>query len=432
MAYKPDTIFALATAPGKAGVAVIRVSGSLAGAAGIALFDDLPKPRLASLRVLKNADGGRLDQALVLYFPEKNSFTGEEVIELHLHGSVAVVNAVLRVLSDMDGLRLAEAGEFTRRALENGCLDLAQVEGLADLIDAETEAQRRQALRVLSGDLGDLAGGWRTDLIRAAALLEATIDFVDEEVPVDVTPEVQTLLSGVRKELATEISGVDTAERIRTGFEVAILGAPNVGKSTLLNALAGREAAITSEYAGTTRDVIEVRMDLNGLPVTLLDTAGLRETSDHVEGIGIERAKARAKAADLRVFLIEQGQHPDFDPLPEDILRTAKADLTNDATGAVSGMTGQGVSELVQEITDTLSDRAGRSGIATRERHRTAMVRANDNLSAAHEVLAFGPDHYEIAAEELRSAIRALDSIVGRVDVENLLDEIFSSFCIGK
>ncbi len=432
MAFVPDTIFALATAPGKAGVAVIRVSGPLSAEAGNGLFGALPQPRVAALRVLKDADGRRLDQALVLYFPEKNSFTGEEVVELHLHGSVAVVNAVLRVLSDMPGLRLAEAGEFTRRALENGCLDLAQVEGLADLIDAETEAQRRQALRVLSGDLGNLAGGWREKLIRAAALLEATIDFADEEVPVDVTPEVQGLLGEVRTELTQEISGVDTAERIRTGFEVAILGAPNVGKSTLLNALAGREAAITSEYAGTTRDVIEVRMDLNGLPVTLLDTAGLRETEDHVEGIGIERARERAKAADLRVFLVEEGQHPDFEPLPGDIVRAAKADVLQDASGAVSGKTGHGVAELVRDVTAMLSKQAGRSGIATRERHRVAMTRSSESLAAVHAVLALGPDQYEIAAEELRSAIRTLDSIVGRVDVENLLDEIFSSFCIGK
>lgn len=432
MAWVPDTIFALATAPGKSGVAVIRVSGSLAARAGRVLFGELPQPRVASLRLLKDSDGRRLDQALVLYFPERNSFTGEEVIELHLHGSVAVVNSVLRELSDMDGLRMAEAGEFTRRALENGCLDLAQVEGLADLIDAETEAQRQQAMRVLSGDLGNLAGGWREKLIRAAALLEATIDFADEDVPVDVAPEVRELLDLVRSEVSREIAGVETAERIRTGFEVAILGAPNVGKSTLLNALAGREAAITSEYAGTTRDVIEVRMDLNGLPVTLLDTAGLRETQDHVEGIGIERARQRAEAADLRVFLTENGQYPDFEPHPGDLIRSAKADQMSDTTNAVSGKTGLGIAELVQEIATTLSTRAGRSGIATRERHRVAMSRANDNLAAAHEVLALGPGHYEIAAEELRSAIRALDSLVGRVDVENLLDEIFSSFCIGK
>jgi tRNA modification GTPase len=392
----------------------------------------LPEPRFATLKVLKDRDGRRLDQALVLYFPDKNSFTGEEVLELHLHGSTAVVNAVLRELSEMDGLRMAEAGEFTRRALENGCLDLAQVEGLADLIDAETEAQRRQALRVLSGDLGTLAGKWRTDLIRAAALIEATIDFADEDVPVDVTPEVTGLLSGVRGELDVEIAGVDTAERIRSGFEVAILGAPNVGKSTLLNALAGREAAITSEYAGTTRDVIEVRMELNGLPVTLLDTAGLRETDDHVEGIGIERARQRAEAADLRVFLIDGDVLPDIAPLETDVVRAAKADTLAVPQNAISGKTGLGVAELITEITEKLSGQAGRSGVATRERHRIAMKRASESLNAARSVLELGPDHYDIGAEELRTAIRALDSIVGQVDVENLLDEIFSSFCIGK
>ncbi|KPA19837.1 tRNA modification GTPase MnmE [Shimia sp. SK013] len=432
MAYVADTIFALATAPGKAGVAVVRVSGSRAADTGRALFGRLPEPRLAALKLLKDRDGRRLDQALVLYFPEKNSFTGEEVLELHLHGSTAVVNAVLRELSEMDGLRLAEAGEFTRRALENGCLDLAQVEGLADLIDAETEAQRRQALRVLSGDLGNLAGMWRTDLIRAAALIEATIDFADEDVPVDVTPEVTGLLAGVRAELDREIAGVDSAERIRTGFEVAILGAPNVGKSTLLNALAGREAAITSEYAGTTRDVIEVRMELNGLPVTLLDTAGLRETDDHVESIGIERARRRAETADLRVFLVDGDTIPDFAPLENDVVRVAKADTLSDAQNAISGKTGLGVGGLVAEITEKLSVQAGRSGVATRERHRIAMKRASESLNAARAVLELGPDRYDVGAEELRTAIRALDSIVGHVDVENLLDEIFLSFCIGK
>ncbi|PSL17962.1 tRNA uridine-5-carboxymethylaminomethyl(34) synthesis GTPase MnmE [Shimia abyssi] len=432
MAYVPDTIFALATAPGKAGVAVVRVSGSLAAEAGRALFGGLPEPRIASLRLLIDRKGIRLDQALVMYFPEKNSFTGEEVVELHLHGSVAVVNAVLRELADMDGLRLAEAGEFTRRALENGRLDLAQVEGLSDLIESETEAQRRQALRVLSGDLGNLAETWRTKLIRAAALLEATIDFADEDVPVDVTPEVLDLLSDVRTDLARQIAGVSTAERIRIGFEVAILGAPNVGKSTLLNALAGREAAITSEFAGTTRDVIEVRMDLNGLPVTLLDTAGLRDTDDHVEGIGIERALQRAESADLRIFLIEDGKKPEIEPLAGDVVLRSKADTLVDQEGAVSGKTGQGVDQLISHVSALLSSRGAQSGIATRERHRIAMNRSVENLVSAQKLLDMGVDHYDLVAEELRSAIRALDSLVGRVDVENLLDEIFSSFCIGK
>ncbi|MFD1195137.1 tRNA uridine-5-carboxymethylaminomethyl(34) synthesis GTPase MnmE [Seohaeicola saemankumensis] len=427
-----DTIFALATAQGRAGVAVVRISGPESHDVCRALCGDLPAVRIASVRVLSDSAGVRLDEALVLVFEEGASFTGEKVVELHLHGSIAVISAVLRVLSSMPGLRAAEAGEFTRRALENGCIDLAQVEGLADLIDAETEAQRRQALRVLSGDLGKLAEGWRRDLIRAAALLEATIDFADEEVPVDVTPEVSELLTGVRIALARESEGVTTAERIRSGFEVAIVGAPNVGKSTLLNALAGREAAITSEFAGTTRDVIEVRMDIGGIPVTLLDTAGLRETTDAIEEIGIRRARERAAAADLRVFLVEGSDAPDMTPESGDIVLKAKADLLTDKTDAVSGMSGDGIESLIENISNRLSGRLGSLGVATRERHRVAMQRAVLALDAASEKLELGPDLYDLAAEEVRQAVRALESLVGRVDVENLLDEIFSSFCVGK
>lgn len=427
-----DTIFALATAQGKAGVAVIRVSGELAHRAGQQLAGLLPKPRVAGLRLLRGSDGVRLDEALVLVFDSSASFTGEAVVEFQLHGSVAVVAAVLRELSQMAGLRQAEPGEFTRRALENGRLDLAQVEGLADLIESETEAQRRQALRVLSGDLGNKAEGWRKDLIRAAALLEATIDFVDEDVPIDVSPEVNTLLDRVLLSLKSEIAGVSIAERVRSGFEVAIIGAPNVGKSTLLNALAGRDAAITSEFAGTTRDVIEVRMDLSGLPVTLLDTAGLRETEDHVEEIGISRAKQRAGLADLRVFLTEAGKPLDFEPLAGDIVVKAKADLLLDKSNAVSGLSGDGVASLVEMITERLVERTASIGLATRERHRVAMLRAVDALSAAKVLICGQEEMTDIAAEEMRTAIRALDSLVGRIDVENLLDEIFSSFCLGK
>lgn len=427
-----DTIFALATAHGKAGVAVIRVSGPLAHESGRALAGTLPDPRVAGLRVLKDGQGTRLDEALVLVFPDQNSFTGEPVVEFQLHGSTAVTAAVLRVLGEMAGLRQAEPGEFTRRALENGRLNLAQVEGLADLIDAETEAQRRQALCVLSGDLGRRAEIWRKDLIRAAALLEATIDFADEEVPTDVSPEVSALVRRTVSSLRAEIAGVKSAERVRTGFEVAIIGAPNVGKSTLLNALAGRDAAITSEYAGTTRDVIEVRMDLSGLPVTLLDTAGLRETSDKVEEIGIARAKARARLADLRVFLVDGEDQPDFAPEPDDIVLKAKADLLEDKSGAISGVSGEGVSALIERITEILSQRTAAIGIATRERHRLSMLRAVDALETAEQMALGGEDFADIAAEELRTAIRALDSLVGRVDVENVLDEIFASFCLGK
>ncbi|MGB2199887.1 MAG: tRNA uridine-5-carboxymethylaminomethyl(34) synthesis GTPase MnmE [Pseudooceanicola atlanticus] len=426
-----DTIFAQATAPGKAGVAIVRLSGPSSWQAVERLCGSHPEPRVATLKVLKGPDGV-LDQALVLLFEQGASFTGEEVAELHLHGSTAVVSAVLRVLSQMEDLRAADAGEFTRRALENGCLDLAQVEGLADLIDAETEAQRRQALRVLSGDLGDRAELWRTDLIRAAALIEATIDFADEEVPVDVTPEVTELLDRVRDSLDREIANVGFAERIRTGFEVAIVGAPNVGKSTLLNALAGRDAAITSDIAGTTRDVIEVRMDLGGLPVTILDTAGLRETEDMVEAIGVQRARERAQQADLRVFLLGPDDSPDFEPLPDDLVLQAKADEVGEGPGAISGKTGFGISKLVSDITERLSGRIAQSGVATRERHRIAMERALLNLGDAQDKMNLGPEFAEFAAEEMRTAIRALDSLVGRVDVEMLLDDIFSSFCIGK
>ena len=426
-----DTIYALASAQGKAGVAVVRISGPSAFSACGQLCA-LPAARQAALRRLV-WDGEVLDEALVLRFDAGASFTGEDVVELQLHGSSAVVNAVLRVLGQLDGLRLAEPGEFTRRALENECLDLAQVEGLADLIDAETEAQRKQAFRVLSGALGDKAEAWRTDLIRAAALLEATIDFADEDVPVDVSPEVLDLLDRVEASLRAESEGARISERIREGFEIAIVGPPNIGKSTLLNALAGREAAITSEYAGTTRDVIEVRMELDGLPVTVLDTAGLRETEDHVEGIGIERAKQRAAAADLRVFLLdESGDVQGVEPQDGDVIAHGKADLRGAEGFSLSGKTGQGVDELIARASTVLRGRAAQAGTATRERHRLAILKALDVLEYARIEVLNGPDRAELAAEELRTAIRALDSLVGRVDVENILDEIFASFCLGK
>ncbi|WP_294622431.1 tRNA uridine-5-carboxymethylaminomethyl(34) synthesis GTPase MnmE [uncultured Roseovarius sp.] len=427
-----DTIYALSTAQGKAGVAVIRVSGPLAFHACEVLSGDVPMRRRAVLRTLRDPDGMHLDDALVLTFSRNASFTGEDVVEFQIHGSTAIIASILRVLGGIDGLRAAEPGEFTRRALENGQLSLSQVEGLADLIEAETEAQRRQALRVLSGDLGDLAEGWRQKLIRAAALLEATIDFADEDVPVDVGPEVAELVSDVQDGLERQIQGVGVSERIRTGFEVAIVGAPNVGKSTLLNAIAGRDAAITSEYAGTTRDVIEVRMDLNGLPVTILDTAGLRETEDFVESIGIDRAKQRAQQADLRVFLVENDQRPDFSVQVDDIIVKAKADLLETPDNAVSGLSGQGVGALIEKITYALSERAADAAIATRERHRLAMAKGYGALNDASALLPQGEKTADVAAEEIRTAIRALDSLVGRIDVENVLDEIFSSFCLGK
>lgn len=427
-----DTIFAQATAQGRAGVSVVRISGPMACQIAGQIVGSLPAHRASGLRDVRDLSGDLLDQALVLRFDGPNSFTGEDVIELHLHGSIAVMGAVLNVLGRFPDTRLAEPGEFTRRALENDRLDLTQVEGLADLIESETEAQRKQALNVLSGRLGETVETWRSQLIRAAALLEATIDFADEEVPVDVTPEVDGLLASVTTELQAEIAGTFVAERIRTGFEVAIVGPPNAGKSTLLNALAGREAAITSEIAGTTRDVIEVRMDLGGIPVTLLDTAGLRETDDVVEGQGVARAISRADQADLRVFLTNGTEDLMISPRPDDIMRRPKADQLSDSEGGVSGKTGQGIDALVAEVQSVLVGRSGSAGLATHARHRAAMERASENLAKVSEVLAFGPDQYDIAAAELHFAIRALERLVGRIDVESLLDEIFSSFCLGK
>jgi tRNA modification GTPase len=426
-----DTIFALASARGKAGVAVVRLSGPASHSA-VGQFCALPSVRKAALRRLI-WQGDILDEALVLLFAQGASFTGEDSAELQVHGSSAVVSAVLRALGSIDGLRLAEPGEFTRRALENGCLDLTQVEGLADLIDAETESQRRQAQRVMSGALGARVEGWRRDLVRAAALIEATIDFADEEVPVDVTPEVTELVTGLLAALRLEVAGASAAERIRDGFEVAIVGAPNVGKSTLLNALAGREAAITSDVAGTTRDVIEVRMDIGGLAVTLLDTAGLRESEDRVEQIGIGRAIERAQAADLRVFLLgSSDEAPMMAPLPDDIVVLGKADIFSAEATAVSGKTGQGIDALIAAITSRLERRAASAGLLIRERQRIALERS---IVALESVLG-GMDRSvvlpELIAAELRAAMRALEALVGRIDVESLLDEVFSSFCIGK
>jgi tRNA modification GTPase len=427
-----DTIYALATAQGKAGVAIVRVSGPKAHDVAERLTRSTLPKRGMTHKKLRSQLEQVIDDALVLTFAAPQSFTGENVVEFQTHGSVAVISKLLDELGQQEELRLAEPGEFTRRALENGKLDLTQVEGLADLIDAETEAQRKQAQETLSGSLGALSEKWRRDLIRAASLIEVTIDFADEEVPVDVTPEVDAILGSLEAELTQQISGVRIAERIRNGFEVAIVGAPNTGKSTLLNYLAGRDAAITSDIAGTTRDIIEVRMDLDGLPVTLLDTAGLRETDDHVEGLGIELALKRAQRADLRVFLLHEGEELPLAPLAGDICLQPKADLGNSTGKAISGVTGQGVDELVAHITRELRDRSMSAGLATRQRHKEALQAALQKLSEARAILKRGSDFYDIMAEELRSAIRALEVLVGRVGVENLLDEIFSSFCLGK
>ncbi|MDG1318341.1 MAG: tRNA uridine-5-carboxymethylaminomethyl(34) synthesis GTPase MnmE [Paracoccaceae bacterium] len=431
-----ETIFALCSAPGKAGVAVIRVSGPEAWEATRRLCGTLPDPRQMAVRVLRDKQGNALDEALIVCFEKKRSFTGEDICEFHLHGSTAVISAVLTELSQNPCLKSAEPGEFTRQALENGRLDLAQVEGLADLIDAETEMQRRQAQRVLAGAIGDSAKIWREDLIRAACLLEATIDFVDEDVPVDVMPEVSDLLKRTMQSLQSEVAGIGIAERLRDGFEVVIVGPPNVGKSTLLNALAGREAAITSQYAGTTRDVVEVQMDLNGLPVVIVDTAGIRETNDPIEKLGIERAVKRAQQADLRVFLCEaevvfgiDRQIGDIQVVPKGDLKTVDIADTG-SIGAVSGLTGEGVETLMSQVASELKSRYRVVGCLSRVRHKVAATAAMAHLD---RVLAMSEAiEHDIVAEEIRAAVGALRQLVGAVGVEDVLDSIFASFCIGK
>ncbi|NNU79092.1 tRNA uridine-5-carboxymethylaminomethyl(34) synthesis GTPase MnmE [Halovulum dunhuangense] len=433
-----DTIFALSTVRGRAGVAVIRVSGPQAHVAAARICGTLPDERRAGLRLLRDCDRDEvLDEALVLVFGSERSFTGEKIVEFQVHGSIAVQDALLDVLARQPGLRLADPGEFTRRALENGRLDLTQVEGLADLLDAETAFQRRQALRVMQGSLGDRCAGWRGALLRALALLEATIDFADEELPGDLLTEVQGHLHGVVDDLDRQLKGAQAAERMREGFEVAIVGRPNVGKSTLLNALAGREAAITSEIAGTTRDVIEVRMDISGLPVTLLDTAGIRDSDDPVETLGIERARKRAAQADLRVFLVDGPELPtEFRDLHQgqDLAFHAKGDLANGPFihPVLSGKTGQGLDLLTQAISVALQGRVSGASDAIRLRHKVAMETARGHLCTALAHLSQGQEASELAAEDVRLGVRYLDALVGRIDVESLLDEIFTSFCLGK
>ncbi|MEP5759799.1 MAG: tRNA uridine-5-carboxymethylaminomethyl(34) synthesis GTPase MnmE [Litoreibacter sp.] len=429
-----DTIFALATAQGKAGVSIIRISGSEAFEAARIMTGAAISVGKPSLRTLKDENDALIDQALILTFDHGASFTGEKTVEFQTHGSPAIVSAVLKRLGSIQGFRPADPGEFTRRALASGNLDLAQVEGLADLIEAETEAQRLQAIRVFDGHLGNLANGWKTKLIRAAALLEATIDFVDEEVPIDVSPEVLELIDDVTRELSREERGADVAERIRDGFEVAIIGAPNIGKSTLLNRLAGRDAALTSDIAGTTRDVIEVRMDINGLPVVILDTAGIREsTSDKVEALGIDLARKRAEYADLRIFLCDD---PNDDwPIEHevsDIKLVGKGDTRSAFPNTISGETGEGVDKLLDDISKILSERARDASLIIRERHRKAIIDAQTSLNLARNHISEEFMSTEIAAEEIRGSIRALQSMIGGVGIENILDEIFASFCLGK
>lgn len=426
-----DTIFATATARGKAGVAIIRISGpeALFAANSFGIFS--LEPRKASLRNIISKQEV-IDKSLVIYFPKGQSFTGEDIVEFQLHGSTAIINKVLESLTKMKGLRPAEAGEFTRRALINGVMDLTQIEGLADLIDSETESQRKQAQRIFSGALSNKIDGWRKKVIHGAALIEASIDFADEEIPHDTLTEINKTTDELINSFQHELSLSIGAERIREGYEVVLLGAPNSGKSSLINMLAGRDIAITSNVAGTTRDIIELRLDIQGLPVTLLDTAGIRDPVNEIESIGIKKGKDRAALADLRILLLDpEGERPEVDLKEGDITIYGKADIFPEK-GQISSITGYGVQDLIFEIENKLSKKTAGSGLLVRERHKRSIFLAIDALRNAQHHLSHGFESLELAAAEYRSVYQLLEHLLGRVGVEDLLDEIFSSFCIGK
>lgn len=424
-----ETIFALSSGRLPAGLAVVRISGPAAKSATLALAGRIPAARQATLATLRDPAGQPLDSALVLVFPGPASATGEDVAEFHLHGGRAVVAAVLRVLGDLPGLRLAEPGEFTRRAHANGKMDLSEAEGLGDLIAAETEAQRRQALAQASGALSRRVDQWRGRLVRALMLVEAGVDFSDEgDVPDSLLAPAREEARLLAAELAAAIADGARGERVREGLTVAIAGPPNAGKSTLLNRLAGREAAIVSAIPGTTRDLVEVHLDLAGQAVTLVDTAGLRDTQDEIEAEGVRRARARAGSADMVLWL-----SADDAPPPEDLTGAvrvrSKVDVGGPGEGlGISAATGEGIEALVALIAARAEDLAGgEPALITRARHREALTGALAHLERAQTTLAD-----ELLAEDLRLAARALDRVVGRVDVEDVLDALFRSFCIGK
>jgi len=434
------TIFALSSAPGRAGVAVVRVSGPQAGPVLDALSPPRPKERMAVLRKIRDPEpGGVLDEALVLWLAAPKTETGEDMAEFHLHGGPAIVRGVLAALARQPGCRLAAPGEFARRAFENGRIDLAQVEGLADLIEAETEAQRRQAVAQMGGALSKLYEGWRKELLTATALVESAIDFSDEaDVAADAFARSREQVEALCAAIAAHLDDDNRGEILREGFRVVLAGAPNVGKSSLLNALAKRDAAIVSEEAGTTRDVIEVRLDLDGLPVIVSDTAGIREALGAIEEEGIRRTLAQARDADLVVWLSDAtapetpGTFPPSE-LGENILPvTNKTDLVpaGDKFG-ISAKTGAGLEELTRQLAHLARERIGvsQSPAITRARYRTHL---NACLSALQAFLSGIQGDIELRAEDLRQAVHALGRITGRVDVEDVLGEIFGRFCIGK
>ena len=427
-----DAIFALATAAGRAAVAVVRLSGPGTGQALTALAGELPAPRRASVRSLRG-----IDQALVLWFPGPASYTGEDCAELHLHGGAAVVERALTALADL-GLRPAEPGEFTRRAFENGKLDLAQAEAVADLIDAQTAAQAEQALAQLGGALSARHETWRDRLLEALAMLEANVDFPDEELPADLAHRALPPLTALRDDIAAAIDQGGRGQAVREGYRIALIGAPNAGKSSLLNALAGRDAAIVTAVPGTTRDVVEVSMTLAGYRVLLADTAGLRATTDEIEAEGVRRARAWAESAHLRLWVVDASAAGDA--CPSDLLRGGdlwilnKVDLPH--SSALSGIrlslkTGEGLGALkaaLEAIVVTALSGHDFPAI-TRLRHSQLLAGAEGHLSRALLALASAP---ELAAEDVRLAARALGRVTGRIDPEDVLDQVFSRFCIGK
>lgn len=437
-----DTIFAPATAAGRAGVAIVRLSGPGVRAAMAALGVAVPPPRSLRRAVFHvKSTGEVIDDGLAVFFPAPRSYTGEDVAEFHVHGGRAVMAAMLEALGRVPGLRLAESGEFTRRAFLNGKLDLAAAEGIADLVAAETAAQRRQALRQLGGELGRLTESWRERLIRSLARLEAAIDFPEEDLPAELEQAVRAEAAALAEEIGRHLADAHRGEILREGLSVAIIGPPNVGKSSLLNALARREAAIVSATAGTTRDIIELHLDLGGWPLVLADTAGIRPTDDPVEAEGVRRAKARAEAADLKLVVVEasaaEAQLAELGAIAvkDAVIVANKSDLggfSNLPNGAIaiSATTGAGLASLIERLQEEAEERLAGGGAAplvTRARHRAALEEALSALRRAEQ-----GQETELVAEDLRLAARALGRVAGRVDVEDLLDVIFREFCIGK
>ena len=433
-----DTIFALATPPGRGAIAILRLSGPATDAALAALDADGLTPRLASLRTL-SYDGVCIDQALILRFPGPRSYTGEDCAELHLHGGRAVVEAASRALVAL-GVRPADPGEFTRRAFENGRMDLAQAEAVADLIDAETTAQAAQALGQLDGRLSETYAGFRRDLLKALALVEAEIDFPDEEVPDNLSRTAGPVLDALIADLAAALADAGRGERVREGYRIVLIGETNAGKSSLFNALVAREAAIVTPIAGTTRDVLDADLVIGGYAVTLSDTAGLRESDDPVEAEGVRRARARAEQAELRLWVRAPGDPEGVAAgyvRPGDLLVLTKADVDRSIPPpdreaiAVSTATGEGLGALHDWIAARLArDLSGADFPAvTRERHRRRLQEALAAAEAGRRALDLAP---EIAGDDLRRAAEALSRVTGSIGVEDILGEVFSTFCIGK